>query len=61
MATESINIKRNRKSEVDSWSSKEAAPKEKKGCEMDQSITVLNTEDEMPELIEDDCRILVAK
>jgi hypothetical protein len=60
MATESINIKRNRKSEDDSWSSEGAAPKEKKGCEIVQSITVL-TEDEMLDLIEDDCRILVAK
>jgi hypothetical protein len=32
----------------------------KKGCEIDQSIIVL-TEDEMPDLIEDDYRITVAK
>jgi hypothetical protein len=60
MAIESINIKRNRKPEDDSWSSEGAAPNEKKGCEIDQSITVL-TEDEMPDLIEDDYRITVAK
>jgi hypothetical protein len=30
MATESANIKRNRKPEDDSWSSEAAAPKEKK-------------------------------
>jgi hypothetical protein len=60
MATESINIKRNRKPEDHSWSSEGAAPKQKQGCEIDQSITVL-TEDEMPDLIEDDYRITVAK
>jgi hypothetical protein len=60
MVTESTNIKRNRKPEDDSWSSEGAAPKEKKGCEIDQSITVL-TEDEMPDLIKDDYRITVAK
>jgi hypothetical protein len=38
MATESINIKRNSKPEDDSWSSEGSAPKEKKGCEIDQSI-----------------------
>jgi hypothetical protein len=58
MATELTNIKRIR--EDDSWSSEGAAPKGKKGGEIDQSITVL-TEDEMPDLIEDDYRITIAK